>query len=43
MRLNLTAIRAQHRRLLLGLAVGFLASLGAVIAMSRGHLFNCRA
>jgi class 3 adenylate cyclase/CHASE2 domain-containing sensor protein len=43
MRLSLTALRAQHRRFLLGLAVGFVASLAAAIAMSRGYFFDNQA
>ena len=43
MRLSLTALRARHRRFLLGLAVGFVASLGAATAMSRGYFFDNQA
>ena len=40
MRLSLTALRARHRRFLLGLTVGLLASLGMAIAVSTGYFFD---
>ncbi|MBP1778848.1 MAG: putative Histidine kinase, partial [candidate division NC10 bacterium] len=43
MRHSLTALRARHRRFLLGLTIGFLASLGAATAMSLGYFFDFQA
>jgi len=43
MRLSLTALRTWHRRFLLGLAIGFLASLGTMTAMSLGYFFDFQA
>ena len=43
MRLSLTALRARHRRFLLGLTVGLLASLGMAIAVSSGYFFANQA
>ena len=40
---NLPSLRARHRRFLLGLAIGFLASLGAMTAMSLGYFFDLQA
>jgi CHASE2 domain-containing sensor protein len=43
MRVNLAALRASHRRFLLGLAIGLLASLGMAIAVSLGYFFTNQA
>jgi class 3 adenylate cyclase len=43
MRLSLAALRARHRRFLLGLTVGLLASLGMAIAVSSGYFFANQA
>jgi class 3 adenylate cyclase len=43
MQLSLSALRARHRRFLIGLVVGFVASLGAAFAMSRGYFFDNQA
>jgi class 3 adenylate cyclase/CHASE2 domain-containing sensor protein len=40
MSLRLSDLRARHRRLLLGLVLGFLASIGTGIAASRGYFFD---
>ena len=40
MQLSLTTLRARHRRFLIGLAIGLLASLGMATAVSRGFFFD---
>ena len=40
MRFRFPDLRARHRRLLLGLILGFLASIGTGIAASRGYFFD---
>jgi adenylate cyclase len=43
MPLKLPSLQTRDRRFLLGLAVGFIASLGAALAMSRGYFFDNQA
>ncbi|MBP1775615.1 MAG: adenylate/guanylate cyclase with Chase sensor [candidate division NC10 bacterium] len=43
MRRSPTPLRARHRRFLLGLAIGFVASLGAATAVSLGYFFDFQA